>query len=122
MSSNSELNWALVLVATAASAFNGILALLSVLVFSGRESFISHVSIYAPLFLWIAAISCLKWPRIGLLFYLSLLGLAIILCAGPFHHNKSSLRQCTYNLGFATFGAALLLLNAVIQLLRPRFE
>jgi hypothetical protein len=121
---NSELNWALVLLATGASAFNGVLGWLSVLIFSGQESYVTQMSIYVPLFLWPGAISCLKWPRIGLLFYLSLLGLAIMLCANPLHHGFrwNSLLHCTDNLRFAAFGAALLLLNALVRTLRERFE
>ena len=123
-SSNSELNWALVLLATGASAFNGVLTMLSVLVFSGRESLVTQISIYVPVFLWIAAISCLKWPRVGFLFYISLLSLAMTFCADPFHQSFrwSSLRQCVDNLRFAAFGAALLLLNAGVRMLRDGFE
>ena len=113
---NDPVNWFLVFLATVLSAFNGLLSLLSVLVFSGHESAATRASIQLPCVLWIVSIVCLRLPRSGFVIYLLLAAISIFLCANPAHHSPTPWKvwiQCAHNLRFALGGGGLLLVNAV---------
>jgi len=115
---NTPVNWFLVFLATALSAFNGFLSLLSELVFSDHESGVLWASIQLPAVLWIVAILCLKLPRSGSVIYLMIAATSIFLCANPAHHSSTPWKvwiQCADNLRFALVGGGLLLVNAVLR-------
>lgn len=86
---DDPVNWFLVFLATVLSAFNGVLSLLSVLVFSGHESRVTRASIQLPGVLWIVSIVCFKLPRSGFVIYLLLAAISIFLCANPAHHSPT---------------------------------
>jgi hypothetical protein len=113
---NSKVHVGLIVVATLLSAFNGLLSVLSVLVFSGHESTRLWVSIYLPAVLWFIALVCLWLPRSGFAGYVVVLVTAILLCANPMHRNNpiAALYQCSDNLRFALVAGALLLVNLFI--------
>lgn len=113
---NSKLNLALIVLATLLSAFNGLLSILTVLVFSGHESRRLWVSIYLPAALWLFALVCFWLPRSGFVVYTAVLATAIVLCANPMHRDNpgAAWYQCSYNLRFALLGAALLLANLFV--------
>jgi len=116
---NDPVNWFLVFLATVLSAFNGLLSLLSVLVFSGHESGVTRASIQLPCVLWIVSIVCLKLPRSGFVIYLLLAAISIFLCADPAHDSFTPWNvwiQCAHNLRFALVGGGLLLVNAVLRI------
>jgi hypothetical protein len=89
----------LMVAATLLSAFDGVLSLLSVLIFSDHESTRLWASIIVPAFLWIPALTCFKFPRAGLAVFLLLVGIAV------------ALGNSWHNLRFALIGGALLLVN-----------
>ena len=103
----------LIIVATLLSAFNGLLSILTVLVFSGHESTRLWVSIYLPAGLWVLALACLWFPKSGFAAYVLVLVTAILLCTNPMHRDNpyAALYQCSNNLRFALLAAVLLLLN-----------
>lgn len=107
----------LVILAALLSAFNGVLSVLSMMMFSGHESTQTWVSIYVPAVLWVAAAICYKFPRIGLFAYILLLLIALVLCVGLFSHAQTGVAQwlaCAYNLRFVLVAGALLILNVTI--------
>ena len=111
----------LVVIATLLSALDGVLSLLSTLVFSNHESGRLWASIIVPAFLWVTALICLKFPRGGVVSFLLLFGMSVTLCADPFRHlGVESVRwtHCTLNLGFALLGGVLLLVNAFLPRLK----
>ncbi len=114
---NSKLNVALIILSTLLSAFNGLLSILTVLVFSGHESMRLWVSIYLPAALWLLALVCLWLPKSGFAAYTVVLVTAIVLCANPMHRDNpgAAWYQCSYNLRFAILGAALLLANLFVR-------
>jgi hypothetical protein len=113
---NSKAHVVLIVLATLLSAFNGLLSILTVLVFSGHESTRLWASIYLPAGLWVFALACFWVPRSGLLVYAIVLATAILLCANPMHRDNPAAAwyQCSYNLRFALLGAALLLANLFV--------
>jgi hypothetical protein len=111
---NRHLRIVLVILAVLLSAFDGILNMLSVLVFTGNESGLVWLSIKLPAVLWIAALACLKFPRGGLVVFVVVLLGACFLCVDPMHHSHEGLgpwKQCASNLRFAFAGGALLLVS-----------
>lgn len=106
----------LIALATLLSAFNGLLSILTVLVFSGHESTRLWVSIYLPAVLWVIALICFWLPKSGFAAYVAVLVTAILLCANPMHRDNpaAALYQCSDNLRFALIAAALLLVNLFI--------
>ena len=106
----------LIIVATLLSAFNGLLSILTVLVFSGHESTRLWVSIYLPAVLWVIALICLWFPKSGFGAYLVVLVTAILLCANPMQRDNpvAALYQCSDNLRFALIAGVLLLVNIFI--------
>lgn len=113
---NSKPNVVLVILAALLSAFNGLLSILTVLVFSGHESTRLWVSIYLPASLWLFALACLWLPKSGFTAYVVILATAILLCANPMHRDNpgAAWYQCSYNLRFALLGGALLLANLFV--------
>ena len=113
---NSKANFVLIILATLLCAFNGLLSILTVLVFSGHESTRLWVSIYLPAALWVFALACFWLPRSGLVTYTVVLAIAIFLCANPMHRDNpgAAWYQCSYNLRFAILGAVLLLANLFV--------
>ena len=108
---------ALVIIATVLSAFNGFLSMLSVLVFSSHESGTLWASIYLPTTLWLIALSCFRYPRVGAVAFCVVWFACVVLCFGPIHHSlhESGWKQCADNLSFALFAGVLLLINTVIS-------
>lgn len=113
---NSKANITLIVLAALLSAFNGLLSILTVLVFSGHESTRLWVMIYLPAVLWIPALGCLKMPKVGFVTYAVILASALFLCVNPLHRAdiSAALGQCSYNLRFALIGAVLLLINVFL--------
>jgi high-affinity Fe2+/Pb2+ permease len=104
----------LVILAVLLSAFNGLLSVLSVMVFSGKEGALSWASIYLPAVLWIVAAFCYKFPRSGLLSFAVVVLISLALCVGLFSHAQVAVAQwqtCSYNLRFAVVGGMLLIVN-----------
>jgi hypothetical protein len=111
----------LVILATLLSAFNGLLSILTVLVFSGHESTRLWVSIYLPAGLWVLALACLWFPKSGFGAYVLVLATAILLCTNPMHRDNpgAALYQCSNNLRFALIAGALLLVNLFLPKREP---
>jgi hypothetical protein len=103
----------LIVVAALLSAFNGLLSILTVLVFSGHESTRMWVSIYLPAGLWVIALACLWFPRSGFAAYAGVLVTAILICTNPMHRDEpaAALYHCSNNLRFALIAGVLLLVN-----------
>jgi hypothetical protein len=114
---NRGLRISLIIGATLLSAFNGILSMLTVLIFSDNESTRLWASIVLPAFLWITALACFKFRLPGAIGFFLLLGIALFLCVDPLHHVgvvTVRCRGCASNLRFALLGGALLLINLVL--------
>lgn len=117
MQSIKKGNLVLVILAVLLSAFNGLVSVLTVMVFSGHESSRMWISIYVPAFLWVIACFCYKFPGIGLFTYAAVLALSVFLCVAPFSHAHTGVAQwqaCCYNLRFAIAAFVLLTINATI--------
>ena len=110
------LHVALIVVAAILSAVNGFGSILTVLVFSGQESARLWVSIYLPAALWIVAIICFWFPKSGFAAYTIILASSILLAANPLHSVNpfASLYLCSWNLRFAIWGGAPLLVNLFV--------
>ena len=110
---NGKVHVVLIVLATLLSTFNGLLSILTVLVFSGHESTRLWVSIYLPAALWIPALICFRLPKSGFIAYALLLAAAILLCVNPLNQDNpaAAWQQCSYNLRFALLGGVLLLAN-----------
>lgn len=113
---NSKVHVGLIVTATLLSAFNALLSVLTVLVFSGHESTRLWVSIYFPAVLWVIALACFWLPRSGFTAYMVVLVAAILFCANPMQRDNpaAALYQCSDNLRFALIAGALLLVNLFI--------
>jgi hypothetical protein len=113
---NSKASIGLIVAATLLSAFNGLLSILTVLVFPGHESTRLWVSIYLPAGLWVIALACLWFPKSGFAVCAVILFTAILLCVNPAHRDNlgAALYQCSNNLRFALIGGALLLVNLFV--------
>jgi hypothetical protein len=113
---NSKVNIVFIVLATLLSVFNGLLSILTVLIFSGHESTRLWLVVYLPAFLWIPALACFRLPRIGFAAYAVILGTAILLCVNPFHRDNVGIafQQSFYDLRFALIGVALLLVNIFV--------
>ena len=107
---------ALVIVAPLLSAFNGLLSILTLLVFSGHESTRLWASIYLPAGLWVLALVCFWFPKSGFGAYVLVLVMAVLLCTNPMHRDNpgAALYQCSNNLRFALIGGVLLLVNLFV--------
>lgn len=114
---NSKANVVLILLAAVLSAFNGLLSILSVLVFSGHESTRLWMQIYLPAMLWIPALGCFWLRKAGFITYAVVLATAIVLCVNPFYRSNTGAawQQCSYNLRFALIGGVLLLVNLFVR-------
>ena len=105
-----------IVVATALSAFNGNLSLLTVLVFSDHESTRMWVSICLPATLWIVAIICYWFPKSGFAAYAVILAASILVCVNPMYRDNICFAayRCSDDLRFAIAGGAFLLVNFFI--------
>jgi hypothetical protein len=111
-----SLRFVLIAVAVILSAFNGWLSILTVLIFSSKESMSLWIAIVLPAFAWIAALGCIKFPRGGLILFWSILGAAVILCANSTHRPVPTTPhyiQCAMNLRFSLLAGVLLALAVV---------
>ena len=122
MSINRMASVLLILLATLLSAFNGLMSLVSDMLFSVHESSRMWASIELPAVLWIFALSCFKYPKGGFITYATVLTASVFLCVNPLYSENigAACYQCTDDRRFAIFGGVLLLANAIIrQLARP---
>jgi uncharacterized membrane protein len=117
MSINRLASVLLILLATLLSAFNGLMSLVSDMLFSAHESSRMWASIELPALLWILALSCFKFPKGGFIAYATVLTASIFLCVNPFYSENigAACYQCTDDRRFALIGGALLLVNAFIR-------
>jgi hypothetical protein len=106
----------LVAAALLLSAFNGLLNLSSVLIFSSNESTRLWASICLPAALWLIAIACFKSPRAGAVAFALIWFISLILCFDPAHHplREQGWGQCADNIRFSMVGGILLLINVAI--------
>jgi hypothetical protein len=106
----------IVVLATLLSAFDGLFCFFAASFSSGPDDVRLRIALFVPAALWIVALSCLKFPRSGLLVYWIVLLSSIILFVQP--HNPNGLRYPifghAYNLRFAIAGGVLLAVNCVL--------
>lgn len=107
----------LILLATLLSAFNGLMSLVSDVLFSAHESSRMWASIELPAVLWILALSCFKYPKGGFITYAAVITASIFLCVNPLYSENvgAACYQCSDDRRFALIGGALLLVNVFIR-------